>query len=78
MSISVKLVTSRITDTFFSLHPEQRSYQDPRLKRRNAAARSAAGGETSSIGAAAVSAFASATGSAAGGASGEVVRPDLT
>lgn len=70
-------VTSRITDTFFSLHPEQRSYQDPRLKRRNAAARSAAG-ETSSIGAAALSAFASATGSVAGGASGEVVRPDLT
>jgi len=28
-------VTSRITDTFFALHPEQRAYQDPRLKKRS-------------------------------------------
>uniref|UniRef100_A0A7S2IBN6 Uncharacterized protein n=1 Tax=Haptolina brevifila TaxID=156173 RepID=A0A7S2IBN6_9EUKA len=70
-------VTSRITDTFFSLHPEQRNYQDPRLKRRNNAAARPAGG-TSSIGDGAGASFTSATGSGAAGASGEVVRPDLT
>jgi len=73
-------VTSRITDTFFSLHPEQRAYQDPRLKRRNAE-RAAAGGSSSIANVAGglyASAGASATGSAMGGPSGEVVRPDLT
>ena len=74
-------VTSRITDTFFSLHPEARTYQDPRLKGRATAAASAAatkssaalGGNSSSIADGVTGAFASTVASA----TGEVVRPDM-
>ena len=74
-------VTSRITDTFYALHPEQRVYQDSKFKRSDA---SGAAGLTaseqlggSSIGATAQSMLMSAAASSAG-ATGDVVRPGLT
>ena len=63
-------VASRITDTFYSLHPEQRTYQDSRAK-RSAKAASTAGAVMG----------ASSTGlssSSIGGPMGAVERPDLT
>jgi len=60
-------VTSRITDTFFSLHPEQRTFQDSRPKRSAKATAT-----TSSIGDTA------AASSATVGRSGHVERPGLT
>jgi len=57
-------VTSRITDTFYSLHPEQRTFQDSRAKR----SAKAAGGSSSIAGGM----------SASGGPMGAVERPDLT
>ena len=73
-------VTSRITDTFFALHPEQRVYQDSKARRAEpavTAARSQLSVGGSSIGATAAAFTASAGMASAAGASGEVVRPDL-
>ena len=76
-------VTSRITDTFFALHPEQRAFQDSASK---AAARASRGtgstgrplGNSSSIGGAAAATGGSVAASAVSmGASGEVIRPDM-
>ena len=72
-------MTSRITDTFFSLHPEQRQYQDPRLKGSRNATKDAT--NSSSIAQTATNIFSAAGASTIGsavGATGEVVRPDLT
>jgi hypothetical protein len=73
-------VTSRITDTFYALHPEQRVYQDSKFKRSeggaiDAGASTQLGG--SSIGATAQSMLMSAAASSAG-ATGDVARPGLT
>jgi len=76
-------VTSRITDTFFALHPEQRAYgsQDGKLKRSgDAKATRSTMGAASSIGETAqglLASVAAASGSASGGATGDVVRPGM-
>tara|TARA_B110001452_G_C15168351_1_gene406137 strand:+ start:51 stop:1136 length:1086 start_codon:yes stop_codon:yes gene_type:complete len=73
-------VQSRPLDTYYSLHPEQRTFQDPRLKASRAAAAAAAAatdnGASLSASESALlgSQFASATDLAAGAA----LRPDLT
>ena len=69
-------VTSRITDTFFALHPEQRVYADAKFK----ATRTEAASTRSALGDSSIGAAAAATGTGTGtgaSANGEVVRPDL-
>ena len=81
-------VTSRVTDTFYALHPEQRVYQDSKFKRADTKATSGGAKSTiaggSSIGETAAGLLASAASAAAtspggvsgpGGVPGEVVRP---
>ncbi len=60
-------VASRITDTFYSLHPEQRTYQDSRAKRSARAAGTSTAAESATL-----------SSSAVGGPMGAVERPDLT
>ena len=72
-------VTSRITDTFYALHPEQRVYsQDAKFKRTDAskATRSLAGGG-SSIGDTAAGMLASAAAASSASATGDVARPAM-
>lgn len=67
-------VTSRITDTFYALHPEQRTYQDKAFRRDGGASASAADGMGgSSIGDTAASMLASS----AAAATGDVSRPQM-
>merc|ERR1712205_203011 len=72
-------VTSRVTDTFFALHPEQRAFASQNSKSTRSEGKSTqplSGG--SSIGATAASMLASvAAASSPGGAAGEVVRPGM-
>jgi len=77
-------VTSRVTDTFFALHPEARTYasQDSKLKRSDAkstrtGADTLAGGSSIGATAAGLLASAAATASSAGGATGDVARPGM-
>ena len=76
-------VASKITDTFYALHPEQRNFQDSKLKGpMPSATKSAKGGFTESfgasdIGATAASMLASVQASTAGGATGDVSRPQM-
>ena len=69
-------VAARVTDTFYALHPEQRIFQDPRLKRAaNAqAAATRSTGSASDMG----GLLAAMKSGSAGGASGAVVQPDLS
>jgi len=67
-------VVSRPLDTFYSLHPEQRTFQDPRLKLQ--ASNDAASKAT--LTAAEATLLASQASSAGDLAAGAVARPDLT
>ena len=74
-------VASKITDTFYALHPEQRNFQDSKLKKASPSA-TKSGGYTESfgasdIGATAASMLASVQASTAGGATGDVSRPQM-
>ena len=72
-------VAARVTDTFYALHPEQRVFQDPRLKR--AANAQASGTRSTNQGASATDMgglLAAMKSGSAGGASGAVARPDLS
>ena len=65
-------VVSRPLDTFYSLHPEQRTYQDPRHKLHASAPKA------TTLTAAEASALASHASSVGDLTAGAVARPDLT
>lgn len=67
-------VVSRPLDTFYSLHPEQRAFQDPRLKLQA----SHEAQKASVLTAAEATILASQASSAGDLAAGAVARPDLT
>jgi hypothetical protein len=67
-------VVSRPLDTFYSLHPEQRSFQDPRLKLQA----SNEAQKASVLTAAEATLLASQASSVGDLAAGAVARPDLT
>ena len=66
-------VNVRPTDTFFSLHPEQRSFQDPRLGK--SAAEYSAGPDA---GLAQIESALAGAGATGGSADGLSLRPELT
>jgi len=73
-------VTSRITDTFFALHPEQRVFADSKFKRSESKATRGTDSLTGggSVGATATAMLASAAAdSPSGGPAGDVVRPGM-